>query len=302
MDSSEFIQILKSKEPNEVHTTLCAHCKGEETKCAFLINVFCKHLINRNLWVVSKLHETILAMKQSESKKEKLKCTLELINILKYQKDRVYNIDLSGVKKESIDQIMYVYTVDRTTLQCIQYEDIFTPETFDLVAMLETCIMNNRQGESITLLKYILSLKSNAIFVKSSGCNIIWILFDILILICGKQIDTSMRDYVGICKDLFFYKVTAKQKLDRLPVLFVCLIVTLNGKLKCHKQNIPMQESRMSYLYVLTDIDKDVKEAVEIDRKRVATKVFPNRSLNVDLREYDRLEKLRQNIEIIKSN
>lgn len=294
MDSCEFLTHLYNAEPRAVHTLLGNYYKGEETKCAFLVHIFCKHLMNRNLWVLKHVHNMILEVEKRQNKKEKVEGTLNLLNLLRRQKQHHYNIDIGGVPKNEIDQLLYFFNYEKNESHA--YDTLVQDE----LSLFEMCVRSEKISDAITILQYLLGLKDNQVFAKPGGENdIVWVIFDILMTLTPKH---ALRDFVGYSRDLYFYKLKSKQRIERLPVIFVCTLAIAQGNVKYKPVNLPLQDVRMSYLYVYTEVDDSVTEKVEMDRHRKSNRKHPCRSLQVASKDYERLEKLRNTLSIIKSN
>ena len=292
MDSSEFVKHLGSGDASQVLEG------GDKTKCVFLTHVFCGVFVNCNLWVLERIHSMV---KKIESSKKNGETILEFINLLKHLRPRNFNILLDVTKKE-VDEYLYLNNAEGRKI-VDKYREVFTPEGYDLFVLLETFIKDGEQRlqESITLLKYILGCKNSVLFSSGGNNDIVWIIYDLLLTLSPND---KIDDYVGYARDLFFYKIkkNAKYRIERLPILFNSLIVVATKKVRYRSLGGVGGGDRMSYLYVLTECDYNKLAEVQDEKRRMARLRPSYKSLVVNSKEYEKIERMRSSLAIIKSN
>jgi hypothetical protein len=100
---------------------------------------------------------------------------------------------------------------------------------------------------------------------------------------------------------LFYYKLKTKTRKERYPLLLTAVLVAINRVPKNKALSLCIKDARLAYLYVRTEVDAELEEEVINSRKRILRKKQQVRSFNVESKDYDKIEKLRQSLSIIKS-
>lgn len=294
MDLHKLMSLIQEHDVKTVHAHLSKYYKSERTKTYFLTGVFCQKFIDANIWCVQKIHEYIRKLE----KDKKFQPAMFLLNIMKLMTPKHYKIDEGSV---NIGTVLYSWNGDGMIRS--KYINTLHPGACDAMVALESILVNDGdRHDAIMILRHLLVLKPNQFFLSpSKDDDIVWTLFESILSVANDQ----CKDFVGFVRDLYFYglKKDAKSRKERLPALFISMFVVLKGK----PRNKPLDVSyisvddRMSYLYVLTDIDIGIMDEMALEKKRRARARPLYKALAIESKEYDKMEKLRNNFAIIKS-
>lgn len=293
---TDFIPTIYSHEPRKVHEMLGESYKGEKTKCSFLVHAFCSALIDCNVWVVKNVHDIVCRIEKEDVNKKNIELNISFINLLRHMKPNKYNIDFEDVNKSEVEQLMYFY--NKTDISPLEsHREVLREKIYDMLSAFCVYIKDKRVEDVITILKYVLCAKYNEVFT-APGYDIVLIIFNLIFNIVKNP---DAQDYIGCARDLFYYKLKHKCRKERLPVLLTSVLVAINRSPKNKAFSLSIKDERLAYLYVFTEVDLELEEEVINSKKRILRKKPQVRSFNVESKDYDKIEKLRQSLSIIKS-
>lgn len=298
METSELLRLFGEKEPREVYELIDPMFKGVKTKCSFLVNVYCSHFIDRNIWALRAVHGIVQTIECEKSSKKAAEMTLYLISLLKSMRLHSYTAFSGDVTKSDIEDVLYLYDRRVGPGASEAYRELFLPEAYDAFSTLECLIKDKRVSDAVHVFSFLLCCKQAQLFSKT-GCDIAWIVMDMIMTL---PMSNEARDFIGCARDLYFFKLKEKQRAQRRPALYIAVLVAAVGDPKNRPLKGILKDDRMSYLYVLTEVDSEVNEEVEKDRRRRSRSTRGCKTFQVDSKDYDRLERTRHSMSIIKSN
>ena len=303
MDLIEFFNYFKNNDIDDILKSMNQTLKGIKPKLSVFVNLYCTFYANTNLWLLYKVHSITQKIEEESMSKKQSELLRNLCIYLKYSpyKEHSFNID---VDINDIHEFVSIHT--HNVLPEI-YSTSCNEHVTSLLNIFYKSIMIGDTHKAITIVYYLFPKPNKDVFITKGKNDILWIIFDILLSI--DTLTSKCRDYVGMAKDMFFYKIgkCIEDRKRRLPILLYSLVVITTMKTKYIKPNIPLTlssiEDRMSYLYVYTYKDDDVRSVIDEDKykKKQTNDIYSMRKpIQVCDKEYEKVEKLRQQLHIIR--
>lgn len=285
--------MLSECDVQEIYEALKDNFRSDKSKMNYVINIYCGHYVDSNLWTLQKMHEY---MKNPKN-------IVQVLHLLKKLTRKSF--DVSSIPSRTdvnavLERHNNIDICDETVSVCKKMQSGAATALTVLIDLLKT---NSDVKAAVLLTKYIVSLKPKELFIDASGGkDIVWILFGEIYDIVK---DTPLvGDYVGYAKDIYFFNAK-KDRMKRFPLLLNAVYVASKNRVRHRQVEMPMSclsiEDRMSYLYTLFDQDEEVCEGVETDKRRKSRGKPVMKALSIDSKDYERLERLRNDISIIKS-
>ena len=119
-------------------------------------------------------------------------------------------------------------------------------------------------------------------------------MIDLLSIIIMKYLENNriaedVKEYISICKDLFYYRAKSKNKLERINLLFYSIYVLVKRQTRFQQIEYKVKESNFKksahkptdYLYVLIPVDTNIMSLIKNERD--LSKVFkrPEKLINL---------------------
>lgn len=254
----------------------------------YLINIFIKYYISKNLWLIQEITRKIINIEESNKDKNKDKnknknkdkiiyliedlCLL-ICNLPNKKLEFLVTTE-SHNDKDEIKKIINTFQKEYSDI--LDFKDIVHSEIYALFNIfyrniLYGCDLNN----CYIIIRYLISLKKKQLFIKDIKIDesIIDILFIIIIkfLENNDRILPNIIEYITLYKDLFYYRVKQKDKLDRINILFYVIFVLINRKLKYqiieYKINDLPVINNLNYLFVKIPYNYSIIKDVNNDKE-----------------------------------
>lgn len=295
----EFVYLLKSGDMTAVHDHLHKSYKGERTKLNVIIQYFCSHYIDSNIWPIAKIHKHLKDTENAtpQALKQSSHYILALLSKMHYK-----DLDITFPTQDSVTEIMKTHNTG-VPYFTTKYHDIFKSAFIEHLTLFELLIRERKPKEAIIVMNYMFSLKPASIFVITNPTPkpLSEILFDLFFEMASSA---KTKDFIGYAKDLFFYNIKkeVKKTLERLPLLYYSLIAAIKNHVKCKQLDIPpaymSMNDRMSYLYVLPEYDTDICTQLDAIKERRSRAKQRLKAIDVNSKEYEKFEKLQNSISI----
>lgn len=302
-DINTFDHLIKTQDIQGVSKTL-QECLGTPHKtCRFLVHVFACHYCDTNVWVVNKFHTTLKQFETSKpkEKQELLKILLEIFTFLNF---RSYTSITSGtINIDTIQQWVYGNTYD-ARITDRYFASMLNEEITGCLRLLEMLIMVRDIQRTMYVLKHITNIaihtKQKSI-TSNKDTDLLWLIFELLFIISPEK----CKDFIGMARDIFFYKLQKSQKdvkISRLPLLFNATHVCLKGKYTCKSFELSqdVECDRMDYLYIIPDIDIDLCEEVQEEKFHRHAQQTSRKTVRVSCKELERINHLKKNVNIVR--
>lgn len=268
---------------------------------SFLIRMFSKHYLNRNLWMLKEFSRLIANMEKSG--KDKSSCMYAMKSICYLlaasdYKDGKSLIDvnvkmLSVYEKGVIDRMLY--SIHKEYADLVDMKEHLHSDCYALLNVLYHNIANIQNvSECFQIIKYFIITKKKELLTDAYFSDTIDMLFVMIMkYVDNNRIPSDVEEFIVSCKDLFYYRVTQKDKLARINLFIYAVYILLQRKTKYQEitDYIPKDvvkegnnkntKSGVDYLYVLTYYDQDMVESVKNDRAVAKKSVRQVKSINV---------------------
>jgi hypothetical protein len=283
---------------------------------SFIVNIFCTSYLSRNLWTLKEFASLVSYVENCSSKKDgclakSMNNLCRLLAALDVQECKFYRKGKSYIEERSkIDQILY--SSHREFQELIEMKSGVQYEIYSLLNTLyynfaHCCDLPN----CFIILRHIItSSKKQVIQEKSYQDGI-----DVIFLVIMKYLETNrvpsdVKEYITICKDLFFYRCKVKDRLDRVNVLFYAVYILMNRSTKFQEVEYKDKEvaqdaagststsgtdHRHEYLYVVTPKDPHLIRMVKEDRERPR----PKQTRQVTVKNYEKMTRREDLVSII---
>lgn len=278
--------------------------KTIKQKILLMLSLYCQCYISSNIWLLYKIHTLIYRIEEeNHSKKENDEYIKQMCLYFKYSDIKQTIIDLE-VNNDDIHKILMIqseFLIDQEKI------NILTQHTISLLNVFYVSLLYGHTSKAILIVKYILNKSNKELFLKNHKGDIIWMIFDMLLNI--PHLPVNCKDYIGICKDIFFYKLgkNINERNERLTLLFYSIFVASSMKVKNKKVLLPIDmnniEDRMSYLFIYTSRDDSINSLLEKckNEKKKESKLYSHhKPVNVNDKEYEKLERLKEQTNIIR--
>lgn len=258
---------------------------------SFIVNMFCSSYLSRNLWALKEFASLVAEVEKCTPKKDgclakNMQSLCLLLAASDIQECKFYRKGKSYLEERSkVDQILY--SSHREFQELVELKSGVQYETYSL---LNTLYYNFAHccdlPDCFIILRHIItSSKKQVIQEKSYQDGIDVIFLVIMKYLEINRVPSDVREYITICKDLFFYRCKVKDRLDRVNVLFYAVYILMNRSAKFQEIEYKEKEAqhdtsssktnsdhRHEYLYVMTNLDTHLIRKVQEDRERPKSK------------------------------
>jgi hypothetical protein len=226
----------------------------------FITAFICAHTLTNNIWVycqVKMYYEEIEKCKTNEKDKEKLaNLCYGLFHLIgnchkaqyifwnQTEKAEIFKADINAI-------LVHTGRSEHEELLCLR--DILCEETYALFNIVYERFLYSVESkvvlqELFTILRYVLALTPK-FYLASSHYKIEMDIIDLMYLLCVIYSNNSycppeVRDYITLSKDLFYYKLSKKDKRVRVNLLFYTIHVIINKQIT----NQPFDYDGMQYV------------------------------------------------------
>jgi hypothetical protein len=298
MDRLEyFIEIKDFDNINkEVNDLIIGGYKKKEI-INYIIYLYCDRYINKNIWVLKELHKHIQESENKDVDINKLLSSICIIISLNTKKSlHLYSKD----EKVDIREILFSNTyLDLDEVN--EFKDILNDDIYGLLNIICGNLKRNYDMlKTFTLVKYILNCSRKKCFKIKTDMDPV----DILFLIMMKlDLDNIIKTFVFLCKDLFYYRSTKKEKITRINLLFYSIFIIINKNVinkqydyKNLLQDPSTNKNNYDYLFMKFEYDSKLKSLID---KEKASNIITTKYKDVN---YKSSHVIQHNINIILTN
>lgn len=270
-----------------------------------IINFYCKHYLSKNLWLLEEFTRHISEIEKNNKDKElitiHMKAICFLLSAYEYKDhENIINTKLNITEKEKLTIDRILHTSQKEYLDLTEFREILEYDHYILINVLYHNIAYSIYiHDCFAIIRYLIMLKKND--------SMIDLIFTIMMkYIENNRIPSDVSTYIIACKDLFYYRITKKHKLERINLLLYAIYVLVQKNVKYQeldeyipKEDITSKEScRTDYLFVITRYDHDTITTVNIDKEY--SKKRERMIKNVNIKDHNCME--RSNMDIIKES
>ena len=254
---------------------------------SFLMRMFCQHYLNRNLWSLREFSRLIASVESAGKDKGRcivaMKSLCYLLSAMEH-KDSKPLIDTrskstSVYEKSVVERLLF--TAHKEYADLVDIKEYINGDCYALINVLYHNIAYVRNvQECIHIMKHLIVGKKKEFLNHDYFTDTIDLLFVVLMkYVENNRLPTDVSEFIHLCKDLFYYRLTLKEKPARINLLIYALYILLQRKTKYQEINdyIPKdivtetritdkRENAVDYLYVITYYDNDAIESVKNDR------------------------------------
>lgn len=306
-DISKLPEILQNNDIDGIADVIHEMAKSVKQKISLLCSLYCEFYVDKNYWFLHKVHSLLQKAENETILKKQREYLRQLYSLFKYKTPRCISIDLTY-------DIRDIHTLLQNQTHMILPEMFKTNCTEHAISILNILYQSVIYGDiqnAVLIMKYIMdkdTTKQWKEFFQKEKNDIVSVFFDVLLSL--KELPQECRDYIGIAKDMFFYKLTTKshneQRIQRLSLLFYSIYIAVSMSISYKKIKVPISMSamdeRMSYLFVYTEKDEECSDMI-LENKTKRKKDIQHtrcRSMTVSNKDYEKLEKMRQQLNIIR--
>lgn len=227
--------------------------------CTYVCHFVCDHILSNNLWIYAKLKEYLQLIEMCKlSERERLVKLLYAMFHLIGNADKgtftfYYPNEKSALFKEDIKNIRYTDGMKHIP-ELSQLQSVLTEETYTLLSIMYEAFLYSVASKAnlqkcFIILRYFLTLTPKH-YIQGTTRGVTMDIIDFVFLICvwyGDNIHCteSMRQYISLVKDIFYYKLKKKDKLLRINLLFYLIYVIIEKR--THSQMIDYDGSSWSF-------------------------------------------------------
>jgi hypothetical protein len=308
MDANTFDTLVKSGNGvDDILQTLEEQVGSLQKICKYIVNIFSSHYCNLNIWVLNKFH-SILRVIETSKAKEKRELVKVLLQIFTFLQFRTHASITSGdVDVQVIQQWIYVNTYHAHVTER-HFESMLNDDILACFKLLEMLINVRDVQRTMYVLKHVVNLaihtKPQHIFTNGNkDVDLLWILFEFIFMLSPE----ICKDFIGMARDIYFYKLQKTQKtvkMSRLPILFNAVYVCVKGEFRKKKYDIQgssnRAEDRMDYLYIIPEVDVELINKLNSEKHERQCKKFQRKAITVSCKELERINHLKQNVNIVR--
>lgn len=296
MDCSKTIESIKTKAIPDVFKELLLLHGTVKKMTKVLIYTFCCSFHDSNIWSLNIVHNVLSDLENNKRNHESLSI---LIDLMRNIEQKYYNIPI--IDKDIITSWLQSINYDNSLI-FDTYNTVIKDSFIDILSLFIHFIDIKDPKRSVIVLQHIFCMKPKDIFVSPNN-NIYWFIFDILL---NKTTNTICKDYVGISRDLFFYKMTKKEQHHIMHVIYNCVSIVIHNRTKnqvidISSLNVYKKADRMEYLYFIPNYDDELVNTVQIEKQKakIATK---KKTLNIKCKDLEKIKRLQTEMNIVKLN
>lgn len=279
--------------------------------CKYLVHTYAAHYCDTNIWALNKFHSTLKAIEEVKPK-EKRVLLCKVIDLFRHLSFRTYaSITESVVNQDTIKQWMYGNTY-HAHITDRYFSSVLNDETLACMKLLEMLISVGDVQRTMYVLKHVANLaihtKHQHLFSNvnvnnkdAKDIDLLWIVFELLFLLSPA----NCKDFVGMARDIYFYKLVKTQKdakISRLPILFNAANVCVKKRFRKKRFDLEVdaEEDRMDYLYIIPEVDIDLIQRLRSEKDARHTQKFSRKYIAVTCKELERINQLKKNVHIVR--
>ena len=245
--------------------------KNKYTIVSWLIDQFCENYISRNLWCLEEINNILSKIEQLSKNTEIVKQNIVVLALcitsfekkknLIYVPNTKYELeeDYSGnsIQYAELDELQSFVDANAYIYFTVLYENLKNATNTKIIYDIIRFLLSQKK-----------SVKSDAV-LKLDMIDVLFML--IMVFVTNNDVNRDVSSYVHLCKDIFYYRVKKKNKINRINLLFYGFLIILNKHVKYGKYEytIPIISSTKSnqnesyeYLYNVFEYDHTAIEHV----------------------------------------
>jgi hypothetical protein len=269
-----------------------------------LINIYCNHLISKNIWVITYINSLIgnIDSNKKDWVKSKDIC-IELLSLYVVLEHNDFNVPIiNNVIKERITDISLNFKGRYKHVD--KYKHLLNGNIFTLFNSMFGILINKKNIYDICLIaRYILDLKKSQLFFETPKNNILNI--DLLFNICelDENIPEHIKKFIKLNNILFHKYIKKKNYNKRVNLLFISYdaIISRNVyeqtiELESIKKNIPINSTE--FLFTIHNYDYDTIMKIEKEKYSIKN-IRPDQKI-VNIENCILLDERKKTVEVIK--
>jgi hypothetical protein len=209
-----------------------------------IINIYCaKSYINHNLWMLLQMSDILKDIEANTRKSQEIVLSLcKLVSIIKLNKSEIITIE-----KEDLQTLLfYTYSVS-TNLEFIK--ELVDDTTYNYLGILYENLRDGKNmNQSLAIVQKIIETSTSKEF-DGYDCIFLFLLNIIDIL----EFRSSIKKYINICKDIFYYRLKKKDRHLRVNLIYYSIIILISKKIS----NKSLVVKKNDYLNIMPLIDNE---------------------------------------------
>jgi hypothetical protein len=208
----------------------------------FIIDFISKFSLTNNLWLLSKIKEYCNLIENVKRNDVQLlsKYYFELLNLFKHIPKQKYifrsEIDKKHITDADIEHVIHNINNTTTDEELASLSNVVHKDIYDKLSIFFSCItktnsVSNQENVRICfmLVRYFLTLQPKQYLqAKHSKLDIIDIMFLVIVLFSeSSHCSDSIKQYIQVSKDMFYYKVNKRKKIERINILFYIIYAVI---------------------------------------------------------------------------
>lgn len=260
-----------------------------------IITLFSQKYIDSNLWLLKELHNNIAKLEKSTAKNKKelennLKNMCCLLSFVEQRNIILYEKSISSKIQFRIEKL--IASNHKEFEDIAEFKEDVHYECYSLLNVFYNNIAYATDlKDNFTIIRYFLDVKKTTLLITNTYTDIIDLLFTIIIkYINNNRLPDGVKEFVLMCKDLFYYRIKQKEKIPRINLLFYATYIlmkrqTTYQEIDYELPNTPKNKHKSNnsteYLYVI--IPYDDKAIKEVRNDKELAKVFerPRKMINL---------------------
>jgi hypothetical protein len=221
------------------------NCKTKLTIINTIINIYCaKSYLNHNLWMLLQISDILKEIEANTRKSQEIVLLLcKLVSIIKLNKSSTIEIE-----KEDLQTLLfYTYSVS-SNIGFIK--ELVDDTTYNYLGILHDNLRDGKNlNQSLGIVQKIIETSTSR-ELDGYDCMFLFLLNIIDIL----EFRSSIKKYINICKDIFYYRLKKKDRPLRVNLIYYSIIILISKKIS-NKQLVGNKNN--DYLNITPLIDND---------------------------------------------
>lgn len=293
MDSTADDILFVCTSPDEAKQ---AEIYKRETKHQILSStndVFCKYYISKNVWMLRYFHQSLKTIEDCRNKDTAMEYWFRMLKLLQQFGTRKTDLTKLPVDKDVVERVTYLHTSDFEPL--LHWKDKVHDSVF---ALLNYIYKNLYTAENVSLclqcILHVSMLPKAEVFLEKSEYHFIDILWKVLADV-AKECEGPVAEFYILCRDLYYYKLKQKTRIERLNYLLFCVLVMckrdvqetvidLGGDEKpVDKKPVGKDKSKgMEYLFVTIPVNEELRHQIEREKEYIRKQERVKKGVVVD--------------------
>lgn len=233
----------------------------------FIINTYCQHYVNKNLWVLQELYKVLSKVENNPTKTEthQLVASIAILVSLNPRKSlHIYRKDQNDAIREILFTAAYVDFPETE-----EFKQMLHEEAYGLMNIVCGHIKNRRKTNDVfAIISYLIACPKNRFYKKKCDIDPIDHVFILLMKLAPEN---DIGEYTLLCKDIFYYRIKKKDKLLRINLLFYSVFVMIGHNVSSqqieYKTSVQKEPTNYDYLFIKFDYDKEYVNQVCMEKE-----------------------------------